>query len=59
MLYVNETEDLTELTEGSKGESLKRLAFRGVMSGGFIPTTYLALVDKYDQVVTSDSVSRI
>ena len=25
------------------------------MSGGSIPTTYLALVDEYDQVVTSDS----
>jgi hypothetical protein len=24
------------------------------MSGGSIPTTYLALVDQYDQVVTSD-----
>jgi len=29
------------------------------MSGGFIPTTYLALVDKYGQIVTSDSVSRL
>lgn len=27
------------------------------MSGGFIPTTYLALVDQYDQIVTQDSVS--
>jgi hypothetical protein len=31
------------------------LDFAGVMSGGSIPTTYLALVDQYNQVVTSDN----
>mmetsp|Transcript_27991 Transcript_27991/g.32080 ORF Transcript_27991/g.32080 Transcript_27991/m.32080 type:complete len:126 (+) Transcript_27991:859-1236(+) len=34
---------------------MKRLDFSGVMSGGSIPTTYLALVDQYNQVVTSDN----
>ena len=55
--YINEKgiNDLSEKTEGSKSKSLKRLDFAGVMSGGSIPTTYLALVDEYNQVVTSDN----
>ena len=43
--YVDENNDLSKITESAEGESLSRLDFWGVMSGGFIPTTYLALVD--------------
>ena len=55
--YINEegTNDLAAKTDSSESESLSRLDFSGVMSGGSIPTTYLGLVDEYGQVVTSDS----
>jgi len=52
--YIDTSNDLTAKSEGSESESLTRLDFAGVMSGGSIPTTYLALVDQYDQIVTSD-----
>jgi predicted outer membrane repeat protein len=52
--YTNNTNDLSLTSDGSESASLERFDFSGVMSGGSIPTTYLALVDQYDQVVTSD-----
>lgn len=57
--YTDASNDLSAETDGSQSESLTSLTFNGVMSGGSIPTTYLALVDEYDQVVTADSSSLI
>lgn len=57
--YSEDTNDLSMKTDGSKSQSLKRLDFAGVMSGGSIPTTYLALVDQYEQIVTSDNAVEI
>jgi hypothetical protein len=45
------------IKKGLESDSLPNLDFSGVMSGGSIPTTYFALVDQYNQSVTSDSTS--
>ena len=57
--YTTSTNDLSATSNGSKGASLTSLDFSGVMSGGSIPTTYLALVDQYNQVVTSANSAMI
>lgn len=57
--YVEDTNDLSKKTDGSRSKSLTRLDFAGVMSGGSIPTTYLALVDQYEQIVTSANAVEI
>ena len=57
--YTTSTNDLSATSNGSKGASITSLNFSGVMSGGSIPTTYLALVDQYNQVVTSSNSDSI
>lgn len=64
LLRISEAEYLSALknkralsTESYTGTDLLKLTNQ--KSGGVIPTTYLALVDKYGQKVASDSVSTV
>ena len=58
--YAEEEGSLSRVPdEFESADSITNLIFNGVMSGGSIPTTYLALVDEYGQIVTSDDSSLI